>query len=192
MGRWNRVHWADYGLSVLATEGPEGLSIDALEKGSGRTRGSLYYHFQSHDGFLSEVVDRWAELHCTKVIEAVQKEDVGAGSRLNRLAMALDFRLERNIRRLAESRPLLRQKVIEVDERRIKFLVDLHSGAPDPRTLAELEYAAYVGGQHLEGVISYERLERMFRYLAKIARSERSPVDSLDDTTGGTDPAPVP
>lgn len=168
MPRFSREDWADHGLEQLSARGPSALGIEAIERSSGRTRGSLYHHFASHAGFLVAVLERWATRHCDEVIAAVNAEPHDPAAHLNHLAVSLDFALEREVRRLAETRPALLEIVARVDGTRIDFLEQLHADTADPRAIAELEYAAYVGAQHLQGVLTPERLEVLNRIFVRL------------------------
>ena len=81
------------------------------------------------------------------------------------------------MRRLVALHETLRPVVHDVDKRRIAYLKELHERAglstEDAHVIAELEYAAYVGFQHMadgrdaaELPVLYARLEEMVARLA--------------------------
>lgn len=170
--RWSRTNWVEHALGQLGKRGPEGVTIDALCETAGRTRGSLYHHFGDHDALLSAVLEHWRARYTDVIIDEVEASSTSAregAARLNDLATAIDFDVEVGIRQLAAGRPWLREAVAAVDTTRIDFLTSLRrrdgSSAKDARALAELEYAAFVGVQHLAPRFSAARLRELYRQL---------------------------
>jgi len=155
----------------LAERGPSALTVDALEESSGRSRGSLYHHFGSQLGVLEAVAGHWREVHCDAVIAEVRGCTEEPGARLHDLAVGLDSRLERGIRLLSVGHAVVMKEVEAVDRDRIAFLTELYTQADvdDPRSLAELEYAAFVGVQYLEHAISRRRLDGLKRVFARLS-----------------------
>jgi len=170
--RWTRADWIEHALAQLAADGPDGVTVDALCEGAGRTRGSLYHHFDDHDALLCAVLSRWRERYTEEVIRNIQTAELEgelAAARLNDLATSIDFDVEVGIRRLAANRPWLRNAVTAADRRRIRFLSTLREQAgaskKDAEALAELEYAAFVGAQHLAPIFTPRRLRQLYHDL---------------------------
>jgi len=44
---------------IVNTEGPQALTIDALAKAAGISKGGVQYSFSSKDALIKELVDRW-------------------------------------------------------------------------------------------------------------------------------------
>lgn len=156
MARFSRDDWLVLGLAQLSAHGPAGLRIDPLCAAAGRTRGSFYHHFDGHDAFITALLDHWREWNTDGVIEMVELEAEisGASGRLNALAAGLDQRLEIAIRRFAANAPQAATAVAEVDDARIAYLARLNEQELGfelgrARLLAEIEYAAFIGFQHL-------------------------------------------
>ena len=88
----------------------------------------------------------------------------GARGRLNQIAALMDHNMEQAIRRFALTRPAAMAVVQEIDHRRIGYLARLTMqefgiSSDDATALAEIEYAAFVGCQHLFPNADPERLE---------------------------------
>lgn len=161
MPRMKREDWTALALVVLAEEGPEALTVATLCERAGRTRGSMYHHFSDHGALLDATMEAWTE-RCTEDLIEATPPGPQAASSLHELAMAIEPALERAVRRLAERVPRLRARVQEVDRRRMEHIAALHGGGEDARALAEIEYAAFVGFQHLE--LPAERMEILYRW----------------------------
>lgn len=102
----------------------------------------------------------------------------GARGRLNQIAALIDHKMEQAIRRFALTHPTAMETVRDIDQKRIGFLSRLaqrefHIAEADATALAEIEYAAFVGCQHLFPDAPPERLEeigkRMDRLIALAA-----------------------
>jgi AcrR family transcriptional regulator len=180
MSRWQASDWVEHALGELKERGPQGLILDALCTSAGRTRGSLYHHFPDHQALLTAVVTHWRERYTEDVIRAVRADALRgsrATARLNDLASALDFAVEVGVRRLAASYPSLATAIAEADRRRIAFLTELRRESgftpKDARAAAELEYAAYIGAQHLSPLFSPARLRALYRHLDGLFTARR-------------------
>lgn len=156
MARFSRDDWLVLGLAQLSAHGPDGLRIEPLCAAAARTRGSFYHHFEDHDAFIAALLDHWREWNTDGVIEMVELEAEISGKRgrLNALAAGLDQQMEVAIRRFAAANPQAAEAVAEVDETRIAYLTrmneeELTSDEARARMLAEIEYAAFIGFQHL-------------------------------------------
>lgn len=156
MARFSRDDWLVLGLAQLSAHGPDGLRIEPLCAAAARTRGSFYHHFKDHDAFIAALLDHWREWNTDGVIEMVELEAEISGKRgrLNALAAGLDQQMEVALRRFAATNPQAGAAVAEVDETRIAYLARLNEDelgveAPRARMLAEIEYAAFIGFQHL-------------------------------------------
>ena len=156
MARFSRDDWLVLGLAQLSAHGPDGLRIEPLCAAAARTRGSFYHHFNDHDAFIAALLEHWCEWNTDGVIEMVELEAEISGKRgrLNALAAGLDQQMEVAIRRFAATNLQAEMAVAEVDETRIAYLArmnaeELTSDEARARTLAEIEYAAFIGFQHL-------------------------------------------
>ncbi len=135
--RFRRADWLALGLSALAEQGPAGLTIEALCRRAGKTKGSFYAHFPAIEAYLAALAGHWRETHTHRLMQETDK----GGPAQERL-IALDAHVERE---------------------RIGHLETLHgeSGCFTPQealALARVEYAAYVGFQQLDLGLSPQEL----------------------------------
>jgi AcrR family transcriptional regulator len=153
--RYRKEDWLDLGARLLAEEGPGALTIERLTAAAKRTRGSFYHHFEDRDAFVRALMERWRE----QVIDIASKRYADdpspkAWRKLMRDGpFEIDFRFEREIRRLAASEPIVREVLKEVDRSRIEGLAclisQLRPEVEDPRSFAFIQYGALVGAQWL-------------------------------------------
>ncbi len=175
MARFSRDDWLILGLAQLSAYGPEGLRIEPLCAAAARTRGSFYHHFDDHDAFIAALLDHWREWNTDGVIEMVELEAEISGKRgrLNTLAAGLDQQMEVAIRRFAVANPQASEAVAEVDETRIAYLArmneeELAVNETRARMLAEIEYAAFIGFQHLYPNADETRLTEIGKALERM------------------------
>lgn len=177
--------WLDLGLVALAEDGPDALTIDGLCRRAGKTKGSFYAHFASHDVFLAALAGHWRQRHTEAVIERVESEGAPEDrmTLLNQIAVRLDARVGHGMRRLAERNADVARVVAEIDERRIGYLMRLHlaSGrfsANDARDLALIEHAAFVGLHAVGFGRDPVEMERLYRTFARLTSSTSSNVSN--------------
>lgn len=152
--RLTDTDWLALGLLALADAGPEALTIDALCRRAGRSKGSFYHHFESIAAYRERLVEFWRVRDTEDIIRrsSAQREPMGQLDELNRMTSHLDMRLEQAMRRLGSQDPTVARVIRDVDRRRTGFLVQLHLAtgefAPDDaELLAQVSYAAFVGFQ---------------------------------------------
>jgi AcrR family transcriptional regulator len=154
--RFRRSDWLALGLTALAEQGPAGLTIEALCRRAGKTKGSFYAHFPAIEAYLVALAGHWRETHTHRLMQEADK-DGPAPDRLvalDRMALALDVRIEQGMRRLAQLDPGVAATCAEVDRERVGYLEKLHGESgrftpPEALALARMEYAAFIGFQQL-------------------------------------------
>jgi AcrR family transcriptional regulator len=157
--------WLALGLDALAEQGPAGLTIEALCRRAGKTKGSFYAHFPAIEAYLAALAGHWRETHTLQLMQQADKDETAQDRliALDRMALSLDFRVEQGMRRLAQLDPGVGATCAEVDRERIAYLEKLHgeSGRFTPEealALARVEYAAYIGFQQLDLGLSPQEL----------------------------------
>lgn len=127
--RMSREEWLVHALEALEKEGGSVLSIDALSRRLGVSRGSFYWHFKDRTDFIRQLVDYWATLSLSSVDSEIDLPEVDAKQRLLLLMEAIvNRRLARYdiaIRAWASRDTLAEKMVKKVDEFRLGFVSSL-------------------------------------------------------------------
>ncbi|AKU95129.1 Transcriptional regulator, TetR family [Labilithrix luteola] len=163
--RVSRKDWCLAGLSVLRDQGYQALTIERICLLLEKTKGSFYHHFVDLEAYLAALLQQW-EADLTEQPIAVSSREAslpGKAARLDDVVLGLDHRLDRAVRAWALHDARAREAVSRVDERRLEYVAQLHRAAKhrNPRVLAEIEYAAFVGLQHLDFMDDRRRAEKV-------------------------------
>ncbi|WP_439499633.1 TetR/AcrR family transcriptional regulator [Bosea sp. (in: a-proteobacteria)] len=174
--RFALADWLALGLDALAEAGPAGLTIEALCRRAGKTKGSFYAHFPTIDAYLAALAGHWRETYTRRLMTAA---DAGQGplrklAELDRMALALDSRVEQGMRRLAALDPAVAAICATVDRERIDYLAGLHAqsglfDAAQALALARFEYAAFVGFQQLDLGLEPDDIHGAYRLFLGLA-----------------------
>lgn len=173
--RFRRGDWLALGLAALAEQGPAGLTIEALCRRACKTKGSFYAHFPAVEAYLSALAGHWRETHTHRLMQEIDK-GVPAQERLialDRMALALDVRIEQGMRRLAQLDAGVAAICAEVDRERIGYLEKLHGEngrftSQEALALARIEYAAFIGFQQLDLGLSPQDLHDCYSTLMRL------------------------
>lgn len=153
--------WIEAAYDLLAQHGHGAVTIEQLTAKTTKTRGSFYHHFGSMETFIERLMVDWRERNTERIVRHAQATSEPNARRgfVNREAVQLDARLETAIRIWAGVDAQVRIACDQVDMRRLSVLahdlVDLaisqgcEMSEHDARTLAQIEYAAFVGAQLL-------------------------------------------
>lgn len=173
--RFSRADWLALGLVALGEQGPAGLTIEALCRRAGKTKGSFYAHFPAIETCLVALAGHWRETHTLRLM---QEADKGGAARdrlmaLDRMALSLDARIEQGMRRLAQLDAGVAAICAGVDRERIAYLARLHGeagrfGPEEALALARTEYAAFVGFQQLDLGLSPAELHESYRIFVRL------------------------
>lgn len=161
--RFGRKDWLDLGLTLLARHGPEAMTLEKLTEAAKKTRGSFYHHFADHQDFLAAIGARWRETSTEGPIAAIEARREKRSQSLARRTADIDHALERNLRRLAASEPVVAREVKRVDEVRIRYLVmlfrsELGLSPAEALARARIQHAYFVGAQMV-----FPEADRAFR-----------------------------
>ncbi|WP_336064961.1 TetR/AcrR family transcriptional regulator [Nitratireductor rhodophyticola] len=160
--------WIAAAYANLVEDGHGGLTVEKLTARTGKTRGSFYHHFGSHDGFVDSFLDDWRQQNTDRIerLIAADPEPRKRRAVLNREASWLDTRVETAIRRWAGANQIVAAVCREVDRRRMdviaRDLVAIAESegvrlAPEQaHALALADYAMFLGAQMLapDGVLA--------------------------------------
>jgi AcrR family transcriptional regulator len=176
--RFARTDWLALGLAALAEAGPAGLTIEALCRRACKTKGSFYAHFEAIEGYLAALAAYWRETHTLRLMQEADKSKAAHDRliALDRMALALDMRVEQGMRRLAQLDARVAAICAGVDRERVGYLARLHGetgrfDAAEALALARVEYAAFIGFQQLDLGLSPDELHDSYRlFLRLLAR----------------------
>jgi len=155
-GRLSKADWLEVGLTLLAKEGEQGLTIEALCQAAGRTRGSFYHHFEDQEQFVDALLIHWKQTQVdTLVASNGALDDLDAMREgLARMATCLDNPIEAAFRRWSASNASVRRMIEAVDAERIFMLADIMAATAardetESQELALVEYSALIGFHQL-------------------------------------------
>ena len=80
--RLDREEWLKRSLQALSKKGPAVLSVDALVKHLGVSRGSFYWHFKDKSDFVRQLVNYWSESFTKPVAIFLSQTDLSAEKKL--------------------------------------------------------------------------------------------------------------
>jgi AcrR family transcriptional regulator len=129
--RRTREDWVHAALEVLRDDGLDGVRVERLAVRLGVTKGSFYWHFETREQLLTAALDRWVELGTEAIIQHVETLQAGAEAKLRELWRRTvhdanqDLRVELAIRDLGQRDTAVRERVRQVDERRMAYLCAL-------------------------------------------------------------------
>lgn len=160
-------------MKLIAEVGVDVLSIDRLCLRLDRTKGSFYHHFANFELYRDALLDEWERINTDEPIAQIQTLPADSrGKALGALVRRLDHPLDREIRRSASRDHRAREVVARVDRKRLAILETIWrergATAERARLAAELEYAAFVGVQHLDLNMNSSDADRLERTLLEI------------------------
>ena len=129
--RRSREDWVQAALTALRDDGVEGVRVEPLAARLGVTKGSFYWHFETREQLLTAALDAWVALGTEAIIEHVEGVRGDAAGKLRELWRRTvhdsnqDLRIELAIRDLGQRDASVRERVREVDERRMTFMCAL-------------------------------------------------------------------
>ena len=147
--------WADAALWALR-HGSQAVTVDAVARELGVTKGSFYWHYADRDAWLQAALERWEQLATDQVIAALAQ----LPSPRDRLARLFEVAIADDDRHMAievaiASSPeaLVQRAAARVSRRRLAYVQqqyrELGQTPARARTSGLLAYAAYVGAVQL-------------------------------------------
>lgn len=122
--RLTREDWLTRALEALEAGGEQALSVSALARSLGVSRGSFYWHFHDRDDLLQSILDYWKD-QLTLAVRETSRQAASPRDILRetaRLVGEIDAaRFDVPIRAWAAHEPLVAQVVREVDKIRLDW-----------------------------------------------------------------------
>jgi len=156
MARLAREDWVDAAYARFSDGGIGAVSVEAVARDLGATKGSFYWHFTDRGALVDDVLTRWEDLETERLIDLVEQ----VGDPTDRLAKLLEVIAHRTTERsgertlFAEAATLgITDIVARATERRVSYTARLLEAAgieqADARRRAVIVVAAVIGYQQL-------------------------------------------
>ena len=127
--RLTKDDWLARALDALAKEGASVLTLDALVRRLGVSRGSFYWHFTDRTDFVRQLVKYWSVVFTEGVSEKIQALDGSPEERLlslmERIVCDRLTRYDIAIRTWASQDTTAKRSVKQVDQFRLEFVRSL-------------------------------------------------------------------
>ena len=98
MARLAREDWVDAAYARFSDGGIGAVSVEAVARDLGATKGSFYWHFTDRGALVDDVLTRWEELETERLIDLVEQ----VGDPTDRLAKLLEVIAHRTTERSGE------------------------------------------------------------------------------------------
>ena len=159
------------GMDILAAQGIERLTIDALCSALKVTKGSFYHHFKSLKNFRQDLLEFWMEENTErkKVLADQCGTELEQYARILGYAASLPHDQEKALRAWAMQDPQVAEYQARVDKSRTDYLAGLLEVLlPDPAQAgmaARIVLAAMIGSRHMFPPVLGSRREEMMATL---------------------------
>lgn len=179
MARKTQRDWMTAAMEILVAEGVDGITIEALTKKLGVTKGSFYHHFGDAQNFHAKMLEMCLYESTTSVIERVEKGETPYAKLmlLTGLAAYIDP-IEVAIRAWALRDTGAHATLIEIDTQRMKYIAklfrDLGLAADAAEQIGRLYYLVFIGGHHLMPPATTPQMHDMFAVLRRLAGVEKA------------------
>jgi AcrR family transcriptional regulator len=125
--------WIQAGIDILAEQGIDSVKIEAIARKLGVSKGGFYGYFLNRDAFLQAMLDYWAEIFTSRIIETVGSLEGSLAEKLTKLFSIVDDikydALEISIYAWANKDPKAEKVVMRVVKERLLFVTNLfHEG----------------------------------------------------------------
>ena len=162
----SREEWLEKALVVVSRAGGAKLRVESLVAAVGVTKGSFYWHFESRDHFVKELIDYWHDRYTLSVIRHFDALDDAAQDKLRQvMEMVFVNRLTRHdlaFRSWAIAEPHLRKLVKRTDMVRVDYLKSLFKQIGFDDDAAELRARTFIAHASWEAAL-FERMTRSGR-----------------------------
>lgn len=148
----DRDAWALAALNAMARQGTLEVSVEALARELGVTKGSFYWHFESRDALQVAALETWERVGTTRIIDALAALP-DPRLRLERLLAVIfertDYLAVEGAFYAASAHPRLGPIVHRVNDRRFRYLREQYEAlgfcAAEAETWAMFAYSTFLG-----------------------------------------------
>jgi AcrR family transcriptional regulator len=188
--------WFKAVFVMVAENGVESVSVAALAKRLGATKGSFYWHFPDRESLLFAVLDRWRRMMTSDIKSFIAKAAGTPAGRLHRLLKVaisprphvLGGQIERSLHEWARHDPRVAAIMRSIDDGRLGYVRQLYIEAgldeetADAYAFAHLCYV--IGGRQLPLDGTRKDIERRIKIgddllISKQASKQRQPARRL-------------
>ena len=152
--------WLDLSFETLINEGCDGLSAEKMAKKLSITRGSFYHRFGSREGYVTALLEAWAE-SCSEQIAQSQTSlstpsalrEAKPFSPLHEYAWQLPHQLDMAGRAWSQRDPIAQHYQSRVDKMRLGHMLvifkSLNISITKANRLSQVAYISLIGAQHV-------------------------------------------
>lgn len=121
--------WIKLGYELFSNSGIRGINVDTMSKALKCNRSSFYWHFQSKEDFLNELIEHWKKTETELIISTVEKSQ-SPKEKLEaffKIAFKDDPYLEFIffLKRYAKRKKDIQVVIDEIDDRRLEYSTKL-------------------------------------------------------------------
>lgn len=178
MSRKTKIDWFTASINLLNHQGPQSLTIDALSKSVGVTKGSFYHHFGSLAQFKQALLAYFESAGTLQIIQQTELEGT-ASAKLHRLVEIVSLEItnapsyiETGLRAWAQQDEDVAHLIAKIDAQRIGYvkqlLTDIFKDETKAQLLAEIFYAVLVGSEHIIPPLAQTRLAAYLNELLRL------------------------
>lgn len=154
-----RGAWVEAALQAFATDGPDGVRVEALAARLGVTKGGFYWHFKDRAALLEETLDSWEQSVVGDIIVEVESEPGDSRVKLRRLFELAStgspelLRVELALREWSRRDEVVAARLRRVDNRRMEYMRELFGpicvDPDDVEARCLLAFALFIGGNFI-------------------------------------------
>ncbi len=173
----NPTAYFEAAMSILRSEGYEGLTIQAMCERLGVTKGSFYHHFEGMGGFVVGLMEFWEAEQTTDLFDAAEAEvsSLDRSRLILTASLELDHEAERSIRVWSTTNDRVATTLRRVDtarEERVRRIWESDGlDSESARVAAKMGLAILIGYQNSSTGFDLSDLEDSLATMTEAFRS---------------------
>ena len=170
MSRKTKQDWLNAGYELLMQNGPKGLTIDALLKRVGVTKGSFYHHFKGHADYIEHFLNFYEQEGTLNIIDICNEEPTPKARLRKLLVVVTSYPPEAAtiMRTWAQHDERVRIVQERADARRLAYVADqfqqMGINEVDAKQYANLLYSILIGSEHMMPPVTGQTQRNLFVY----------------------------